>query len=106
MHRAISSAPKIDKVLEETQKTPFTLRISRADMRNVRKFKLPTYDGTKSLQPHDIFNFTIATEKDRLSEEENDAVICQLLVVKPKWISTQWFAKLKPCTIDSFSDLS
>lgn len=49
MYRAISSAPKIDKVLEEVQKTPFTSRISGVDMKHVGKLKLQTYDKRQIL---------------------------------------------------------
>lgn len=45
VHRAISSAQKIDNVLEEAQNTPFTQRISGANMRHVDKFRLLMYNG-------------------------------------------------------------
>ncbi|KAL9830996.1 hypothetical protein AtNW77_Chr3g0196051 [Arabidopsis thaliana] len=45
MHRAISSAPKLEKVLEETQRSPFTARISEVRVRHITKVKLVPYNG-------------------------------------------------------------
>lgn len=52
LHHSISSAPEIDKVLEEAQKIPFTSRISGDDMRHIGKLKLPTYDGKIDPRSH------------------------------------------------------
>ncbi|KAG7599517.1 Retrotransposon gag domain [Arabidopsis suecica] len=43
-HQATSSAPEIDRVIEETRRTPFTSRISNLRIKDSRKVKLPTYD--------------------------------------------------------------
>lgn len=50
--------------------------------------------------------FTIAIRRARLSESEKDAALCQLFIENLSGASLQWLAKLKPCTIDSFNDLS
>lgn len=81
MHCETSLAPKIDKVLEESQQSPFTGRISRADIRHVGKLKLSTYDGTTDPLSH-MTAFTIATGQARLSEGEKDAVLYQLFIKK------------------------
>jgi len=39
MHRAVSSAPELDKVLEETQRSTFTSRISDVRIRHISKIK-------------------------------------------------------------------
>lgn len=59
MHRATSSPPEIEKVIKESQHTPFTARISGADMRYIGKLKLSTYDGTTDPSSH-MTAFTIA----------------------------------------------
>ncbi|KAG7557031.1 Reverse transcriptase domain [Arabidopsis suecica] len=45
-HQATSSAPEIDRVIEETRRTPFTSRISNLRIKDSRKVKLQPYDGT------------------------------------------------------------
>ncbi|KAG7567101.1 Ribonuclease H-like superfamily [Arabidopsis thaliana x Arabidopsis arenosa] len=57
-HQATSSAPEIDRVIEETRRTPFTSRISNLRIKDSRKVKLPTYDGkVHSLEPESIDSF-------------------------------------------------
>ncbi|KAG7533254.1 Retrotransposon gag domain [Arabidopsis thaliana x Arabidopsis arenosa] len=56
-HQATSSAPEIDRVIEETRRTPFTSRISNLRIKDSRKVKLPTYDGFTQLEPESIDSF-------------------------------------------------
>jgi len=44
MHRAISFAPELEKVFEETQQLPFTVRISEVRVRHITKVKLVLYE--------------------------------------------------------------
>ncbi|KAL1197937.1 hypothetical protein V5N11_013625 [Cardamine amara subsp. amara] len=109
MHKATSSAPDIDQVLEEAQKTPFTERMSRADMSSVIKLKILNYDGetpgTTDPITH-ITAFTIATSRARILIEDRVAVICQLFIEKLTGAALQWFSKFKPRIIDSFNELT
>ncbi|CAH8278522.1 unnamed protein product [Arabidopsis lyrata] len=45
IHRATSSAPELDRVLEETQQTAFTRRITSVSVRGSKKIKLERYNG-------------------------------------------------------------
>ncbi|XP_024010428.1 uncharacterized protein LOC112085447 [Eutrema salsugineum] len=44
-HQANSSAPDIDRIIQEAQKTPFTSRITNVPVPNLEKFKLRSYEG-------------------------------------------------------------
>lgn len=45
MHRVISSAPEIERVLEETRKTPFTTRVMNTPVKHNEKIKIAVYEG-------------------------------------------------------------
>ncbi|KAG7567533.1 Integrase catalytic core [Arabidopsis thaliana x Arabidopsis arenosa] len=45
VHQATSSAPEVDRVIEETRRTPFTPRIAALRIQDQRKVKLPGYNG-------------------------------------------------------------
>jgi len=45
MHRATTTAPELEKVLDETKRSPFTARLSAVHVRHVNKVKLIPYNG-------------------------------------------------------------
>ncbi|CAL9238177.1 unnamed protein product, partial [Arabidopsis halleri] len=45
MHRATTAAPELEKVLEETQRSPFTERLSAIRVLHINKVKLVPYNG-------------------------------------------------------------
>ncbi|XP_023633085.1 uncharacterized protein LOC111828718 [Capsella rubella] len=78
VHRVSSSAPEIDRMFEETQRTPFTSRITQARIPHI-KFRLPTYDGDKDPRTF-MTAFMAAVTKAHFSDEEKDTGHCQLFV--------------------------
>ena len=52
VHLAVSDPPDIDRVIEETRRTPFTNRITHYRIRDVERFRFPGYDGTSDPKAH------------------------------------------------------
>ncbi|KAL9811743.1 hypothetical protein AtNW77_Chr5g0112841 [Arabidopsis thaliana] len=78
MHRAISSAPELEKVLEETQLSPFTVRISEVRVRHITKVKLVPYNDLTDTK---IFlkSVSLAINRNHFSPDQCDAYSCQYL---------------------------
>ncbi|XP_020874131.1 uncharacterized protein LOC110226534 [Arabidopsis lyrata subsp. lyrata] len=74
MHRATTAAPELEKVLEETQRSPFTARLSAVHVRYVNKVKLVPYNGFTDPK---IFlkSMCIAINRAHFTVEESDAGI-------------------------------
>ncbi|KAG7556855.1 Retrotransposon gag domain [Arabidopsis suecica] len=104
-HQATSSAPEIDRVIEETRRTPFTSRISNLRIKDSRKVKLPTYDGKGDPKNH-LAAFQIAAGRIDLEQDEQDAGYCKLFSENLSGSALLWFTQLEPGTIDSFKALS
>ncbi|KAG7585762.1 Ribonuclease H domain [Arabidopsis thaliana x Arabidopsis arenosa] len=104
-HQATSSAPEIDRVIEETRRTPFTSRISNLRIRDFRKVKLPTYDGKGDPKNH-LSAFQIAAGRIDLEPDEEDAGYCKLFSENLSGSALLWFTQLEPESIDSFKELS
>ena len=49
---AMSTAPDIDMVIEETRRTPFTNRITGVRLHHVGKLKFPEYTGNTDPKAH------------------------------------------------------
>ncbi|XP_024009914.1 uncharacterized protein LOC112085125 [Eutrema salsugineum] len=105
VHRATSSAPEIDRVLQETQNTPFTHRIASTPFRHVSKVKLPPYAGDTDPTQY-LTAFTIAMGRAHFTPEEREAGHCQLFVENLVGPSLTWFSRLETHSIDSFKVLS
>ena len=60
-HRATSSAPDIDRVIEETRRSPFSARIASFKIKDARRVNLPTYDGQGDPKSH-LAAFQIAKQ--------------------------------------------
>ncbi|XP_010451897.1 PREDICTED: uncharacterized protein LOC104734091 [Camelina sativa] len=71
LHRAVSSAPEIDRMFEATQRNLFTKRVLETYVPNV-KIRLPTYDGTKDPMQH-FTSFMATVSKARFTKEQKDA---------------------------------
>ncbi|KAG7568043.1 hypothetical protein ISN45_Aa04g008810 [Arabidopsis thaliana x Arabidopsis arenosa] len=99
-HQATSSAPEIDRVIEETRRTPFTSRISNLQIKDSRKVKLPTYDG-KGDPKNYLAAFQIAAGRIDLEQGEEDAGFCKLFSENLSGPALLWFTQLEPETIDS-----
>ncbi|KAG7543161.1 Integrase catalytic core [Arabidopsis thaliana x Arabidopsis arenosa] len=104
-HQATSSAPKIDRVIEETRRTPFTSRISNLRIKDSRKVKLPTYDGKGDPKNH-LAAFQIAVGRIDLEPDEEDAGYCKLFSENLSGPALLWITQLEPESIDSFKELS
>ncbi|KAG7593904.1 Ribonuclease H-like superfamily [Arabidopsis thaliana x Arabidopsis arenosa] len=99
-HQATSSAPEIDRVIEETRRTPFTSRISNLRIKDSRKVKLPTYDGKGDPKNH-LAAFQIAAGRIDLEPDEEDAGYCKLFSENLSGSALLWFTQLEPESIDS-----
>ncbi|XP_024009746.1 uncharacterized protein LOC112084682 [Eutrema salsugineum] len=105
VHQATSSAPEIDRVLKESQSTPFTTRITDFPIRTQVKFNLLTYTGNSD--PSQFMTaFSIQMGRARFTPEEKDAGFCQLFVENLSGAALIWFSKLKVNSIDSYQALS
>lgn len=77
VHQAVSGAPEIDRVVEETKRTPFSETIENTQVRNVGKLRLPIYEGKNDPRVYmTVFNITV--ERAHLSEQEKEAWLCKV----------------------------
>lgn len=79
VHQATSAALEIDRVLKETQNSPFTDRIYNKPIQHVGKIRFPTYDGNSDPRQY-MITFTIAMGRTNFAPDEKDAGYCQLFV--------------------------
>ncbi|XP_013633075.1 PREDICTED: uncharacterized protein LOC106338707 [Brassica oleracea var. oleracea] len=106
VHQATSAAPEIDRVLRETQNTPFTTRLISIPVRHQKnKIKLPTYNGTSDPREY-LTAFSIATGRANFSPEERVAGLCQLFVENLSGLALGWFSRLEAHSIDNYNQLS
>ncbi|XP_024016549.1 uncharacterized protein LOC112089917 [Eutrema salsugineum] len=105
VHRATSSASEIDRVLQETQNTPFTHRIASTPFRHISKVKLSPYAGDTDPTQY-LTAFTIAMGRAHFTPEERKAGHCQLFVENLVGPALTWFSRLETHSIDSFKALS
>ncbi|XP_024013110.1 uncharacterized protein LOC112087324 [Eutrema salsugineum] len=111
VHNATSAAPEIDRMLEETQRTPFNARITEARIPEPGKVRIPFYEGTTDSKAH-ITAFRIAMGRAftknaaKLTGREVDAGYCLLFVEHLKGAALEWFSRQERNSIDSFHQLS
>ncbi|KAG7548052.1 Ribonuclease H-like superfamily [Arabidopsis suecica] len=89
-HQATSSALEIDRVIQETRRTPFTSRISNLRIKDSRKVNLPTYDGKGDPKNH-LAAFQIAAGRIDLEPDEEDAGYCKLFSENLSGSALLWF---------------
>ncbi|XP_013608034.1 PREDICTED: uncharacterized protein LOC106314751 [Brassica oleracea var. oleracea] len=106
VYQATITAPEIDRVLRETQNTPFTFRLLSIPVRHQKnKIKLLTYNGTSDPREY-LTAFSIATGRANFSPEEHDAGLCQLFVENLSGLALGWFSRLEALSIDNYNQLS
>ncbi|KAG7552311.1 Retrotransposon gag domain [Arabidopsis thaliana x Arabidopsis arenosa] len=104
MHSVSSSAPNIDRILEESRNTPFTRRISEATISDPGKLKIDYFNGTTDPKGH-IKSFMISVARARFKPGEKDAGLCFLFVEHLKGPALDWFSRLEQNSVDSFDEL-
>ncbi|XP_024010388.1 uncharacterized protein LOC112085410 [Eutrema salsugineum] len=111
VHNATSAAPEIDRMLEETQRTPFTAIITEARIPEPGKVRIPFYKGTTDPKAH-ITAFRIAMGRGftknaaKLTERDVDAGYCLLFVEHLKGAALEWFSRQERNSIGSFQQFS
>ncbi|KAF8113528.1 hypothetical protein N665_0049s0043 [Sinapis alba] len=105
IHQATSFAPEIDRVLEATQKTSFTKKITDIRVRHQDKLRVPSFRGDSDPSDH-MTSFNIAMGRAYFSAEERDAGYCQLFVESLAGPVLTWFSRLAADSISTFKELS
>ncbi|KAG7547960.1 Retrotransposon gag domain [Arabidopsis suecica] len=105
VHQATSSAPEVDRVIEETRRTPFTPRIAALRIQDQRKVKLPGYNG-KGDPKEFLTSFQVTAGRVHLEPNEVDAGLCKLFAENLSGSALTWFTQLEEGSIDSFKQLS
>ncbi|XP_024015942.1 uncharacterized protein LOC112089194 [Eutrema salsugineum] len=104
--QATSAAPEIDRVIQETQKTPFTPRIAGTPVRHLEKLKIKIYEGNTNPR-HFLTSFGICMNRYQFrSAKEKDAVQCQLFVESLGGIALDWFSRLEANSINNYKELT
>ena len=78
MHNAVSSAPNIDRILEESHNTPFTRKISNAIILDPRKLNIEYFNGLSDTKGH-LKSFIISMARAKFKPEERDAGLYHVL---------------------------
>ncbi|CAA7014131.1 unnamed protein product [Microthlaspi erraticum] len=100
----MSAAPDIDRVMEETRRTPFTDKIANTRIRDTGKIRFPEYSGTTDPKAH-ITAFRLAITKAHLSDYEKGPGYCRFFAENLTGPALEWFASLKGGSINSFDQL-
>jgi len=101
MHNAVSSAPNINRILEESHNTPFTRKISNAIILDPRKLRIEYFNGSFDPKGH-LKSFIISVARAKFRREERDASLCHLFVEHLKGPALDWFSRLEGNSVDSF----
>ena len=90
--------------MEETQNSPFTVKISDNPICPTDKIRFPTYDGRSDPRQY-IIAFSIAMGQSHFTPDERDAGYCQLFVENLSGPTLSWFSRLETGSIDSYQQL-
>ncbi|XP_023641921.1 uncharacterized protein LOC111831532 [Capsella rubella] len=105
MHRATSSAPDVDRMLEQSQNTPFTTRVRNVVIPKDTKIKCAHFKGDSD-PTHHLTSFEIAIHRCNLTLAQSDAGKCQLFTELLSGDALGWFSNLPANSIDNFKQLS
>ncbi|KAL9811962.1 putative retrotransposon gag domain-containing protein [Arabidopsis thaliana] len=105
MHNAVSSAPNIDRILEESHNTPFTHKIFNAIISDTGKLRIEYFNGSSDPKGH-LKSFIIFVAQAKFRPEDRDAGLCHLFVKHLKGPALDWFSRLEGNYVDSFQELS
>jgi len=94
MHNAVSSAPNMNRILEESHNTPFTHRISNAIISDPGKLRIEYFNGSSDPKGH-LKSFIISVARAKFRPEERDAGLCHLFVEHLKGPALDWFSRLE-----------
>ena len=105
MHNAVSSAPNIDRILEESHNTPFTRRISNAIISDPGKQRFEYFNGSSDPKGH-LKSFIISVARAKFRPDERDTGLCHLFVEHLKGLALDSFSRLEGNSVDTFQNLS
>ncbi|CAA7029379.1 unnamed protein product [Microthlaspi erraticum] len=100
----MSLIPDIDKVIRETQQTPFSSRIANTCLRDTYKLRIPEYSGNSDPRAY-IRALYLEILRAQFSPEEIEAACCQLFVENLAGPAKKWFETLDEKSIDNFDQL-
>lgn len=75
MHMATSLAPDLNKVIEETRRTPFTNRIASVRLHDMGKIKFPEYSGNTDPKTN-VRAFHLEISRAHLKDDDKEAGYC------------------------------
>ena len=99
---ALSYAPDIDMVIDETRKTPFTNIIASVRLHHVGKLKFPEYAGNTDPKVH-VRAFHLAISRAHFTDDEKEAGYCRFFAENLTGAALEWFAGLEENSIDNFT---
>lgn len=80
----------MEKIIEATRRTPFTLRISKLRIREFQDFKLPGYNGKGDPKEY-LTSFQVIAGRVPLEPLEEDAGLCKLFSENLSGLALIWF---------------
>lgn len=104
VHQEVSTASKIDHVVEETKQTPFTKIIKNTQARDIKKLRLPIYEGKTDIRAH-MTALNIVVRRAHFSKQEKEAGLCKLFAEHLFGSALDWFSKLEERSIGGFTQL-
>ena len=101
IHNAVSSVPNINRILEESHRTPFTRKISNTKISDLGKLRIEYFNGSSDPKGH-LKSFIISVARAKFKPEERDGGLCYLFVEHLKGQALDWFSRLEGNSVDSF----
>ncbi|XP_023644227.1 uncharacterized protein LOC111832119 [Capsella rubella] len=105
VHNATSAAPDVDRVIEDSKKTPFSPQISMARLKDTRKVKFQSYKGKGDPKVH-LQTFLLMASRVDFEPHEEDAGYCKLFAETLQGPALRWFASLGEGSVDDFTQFS
>ncbi|XP_010475250.1 PREDICTED: uncharacterized protein LOC104754696 [Camelina sativa] len=104
LQKATDKAPEVGFMLEATQRTSFSRRLTATTVKRAVKPRLGHYDGT--VDPRDfLLTFGVALGPLQFSPAEYDAGACQVFTEHLTGTALSWFSRLPSGSIDSIKEL-